>query len=64
MSNVFELEKFDGDHVDDSMGRRYCEGCGEPTYELFESPDLLHVCEGCLNGVDEEFTYEMEDCDD
>jgi len=31
-----------------------CEECHEMTEELFESPDLKHVCEGCLNAVDED----------
>ena len=52
--SAIEQEKFDGDWVDDEFGRRYCEECGEATYELFESPDLKHVCEGCLNAVDED----------
>ena len=38
-----------------------CEECREPTDELFERGDLKRVCEGCLNGVDEDFAREMEE---
>lgn len=40
-------------------GLETCERCGERTDEIFEDADLNHVCEGCLNGVDEDFLREM-----
>jgi hypothetical protein len=51
-SNVFELEKFDGDYTDD-LGRRECEECETPVFELFERNDLKLVCWNCTEGDDE-----------